>query len=335
MKLSHSTSIAFMNQKGGCGKTSSCVSVAAALSSLGYMCTVVDTDQQCNATDNLGLERDKHSEAGGFTLADAYLTRKPLRDIEVLVPLASDPNPDSDNQTPTENVLPRPWLVPGNRGLGTIEKRLEAELHTMLAEGNQSPLDADDIRSEHRNRLKSGIASLRGKRDFILIDTPPDLGFLMTTALIAADYYVIPVFPSGYDLSGLESLTLTVEKVRKRYNPKLQLLGVLLGNYNPNAKLDRDIFQMLQDKFGKEFVFSTPINSSVRHREATVYRKTILEHSPRTPASEQYIQIAREIVSRTESASTARPKLEVTINRDVVQGDEPATTEAGQEVVNG
>lgn len=324
MKLSHSKCIAFVNQKGGCGKTSSCVSVAAALSALGFSCTVVDTDQQCNATDSLGLDRDKHAEAGGFTLADAFLARKPLRDIEVTVDVSSD----------SSAATARPAIVPGNRGLGTVEKRLEAELHTLLAEGNQSPLDADDIRNEHRNRLKSAVASLRGRRDFILIDTPPELGFLLTTALIAADYYIVPVFPSGYDLAGLEQLTLTVEKVRKRYNPKLQLLGVLLGNFNPNAKLDRDIFQMLQDKFGQDFVFSTPINSSVRHREATVYRKTILEHAPGQQPSEQYLQVAREIVARVDIPAQTRPQLEVHINSDVV-GAKEAVSPEGQGVANG
>jgi len=319
MKLTQSHCIAFMNQKGGCGKTSSCVSVSASLASLGYSCTVVDTDQQCNATDNFGLDRDKHAEAGGFTLADAYLSKRPLKDIEILL----ESPPDAASR------LTRPYLVPGNRGLGTIEKRLEADLASMLADGNHSPLDADDIRNDHRNRLKSSIQSLRGKRDFILIDTPPELGFLMTTALIAADWYVIPIFPSGYDLSGLESLTLTVEKVRKRYNPKLQMLGVLVGNFNSNAKLDRDIVAMLEEKFGGSFVFKTPINTSVRHREATVYRRTILEHAPGHPASEQYLQIAHEIISRLDG----RPQVEVTVNRDVLERQ--ALQPVREEVANG
>ncbi len=69
----------------------------------------------------------------------------------------------------------------------------------------------------------------------VLVDTPPDLGFLMITALIAADWFLIPVFPSGYDLRGLEALLHTAAKVRERYNPGLRLLGVLLGNADARA----------------------------------------------------------------------------------------------------
>src|SRR6185503_20876497 len=98
-----------------------------------------------------------------------------------------------------------------------------------------------DIRREQRFRLRKSLDSLRGLHDVIIIDTPPNLDFLMTTALVAADWFIIPVFPSGYDLSGLTTLTVTVEKVRSRYNPTLRLAGVLLGNYDRSASLDRQI----------------------------------------------------------------------------------------------
>src|SRR5580704_3399238 len=104
------------------------------------------------------------------------------------------------------------------------------------------------MRSEQRLRLKRSLDSLRGKRDVVVIDTPPSLDFLMVSTLVAADWFIIPVFPSGYDLRGLELLMKTVKKVRERFNPELRLAGVLLGNYDRTATLDKQIHDMLRQQ---------------------------------------------------------------------------------------
>ena len=309
MKLSRTHVIALSNQKGGCGKSTSAVSLAAALSHLGLSTCVVDTDPQCNSTDHLGLDRDGHAERGGFTLADAYLAKRPADEVRVYVPADED-----DAERAAAGEMSRPWLVPGNRGLGTVEKRLEAEMHAALAGSAGSPLDADDVRGEHRHRLRQSLDTLRGEHDIVIVDTPPELGFLMTTALIAADWYLIPVFPSGYDMKGLSDLTRTAEKVRARYNPNLRLLGVLLGNFNHVAKLDRDIFERLRETFGAGVVFDTPIHTSVRHREATVYNRTIFEHAPDQPPSKQFLKVARQLVARLESGEEKGGRPELTIH---------------------
>ena len=133
------------------------------------------------------------------------------------------------------------------------------------------------MRSEQRVRLKRSLDTLRGKRDVVVIDTPPSLDFLMVSTLVAADWFIIPVFPSGYDLKGLELLMRTVSKVRERYNPGLMLAGVLLGNYDRTATLDRQIHEMLKKRFGDGVVFNTTIGRSVRMRDATVRGQTIFE----------------------------------------------------------
>src|SRR6202012_5615112 len=116
--------------------------------------------------------------------------------------------------------------------------------------------------------------------------------------LIASDWFVIPVFPSGYDLKGLETLARSVEKIRKRYNPNLRLAGVLLGNYDKTAKLDADIHKALVKKFGEDLVFRTTIARSVKHRESTLYRRTIFEHAPSDQASIQYAELVKEMINR-------------------------------------
>ena len=291
MRLPRTQIVTLANQKGGCGKTTASVSLAAAFALEGYSVSLVDADPQCNATDTFGLDRDKLVEEGRFTLADAYLAKKAAREIEY-----------SFGEGRFEGRL---TIVPGHRALGTVSHRLDAQLQATIANDNYSDLDADDIKNEHRMRLKQSVDSLRGQRDLVVIDTPPDLGFLMTTALIASDWYIIPVFPSGYDLKGLETLWRTVEKVKQRYNPNLQLLGVLLGNFDSRPKLDADIQRMLSQKFGGQLVFSTVIHRSVKHREASIYEQTIFEHAAGQQAAEQYLALAREVLARLEKSLQA------------------------------
>jgi chromosome partitioning protein len=294
MLLERTQVITLANQKGGCGKTTGSVSLAAGLAIEGYSVCLVDADPQCNATDTFGIKRDELAEKGHFTLADAYLTKKAARQIEY--------------SFGDERFDGRLTVLPGHRALGTVPHRLESQLQSTVANENYSDLDADDIKSEHRMRLKQSLESLRGQRDVVIIDTPPDLGFLMTTALIASDWYIIPVFPSGYDLKGLETLWRTVEKVKERYNPGLKLLGVLLGNFETRPKLDSDIQRMLTLKFGKDVIFSTIIHRSGKHREASIYGKTIFEHADGQQASEQFLKLAREVTERlTDSLQSEAP----------------------------
>ncbi len=293
IKLSRTVVVAMTNQKGGCGKTTTTVSLAAGLARSGYKVVVVDTDPQCNATDSFGIERETLLEDGYFTIADAFLARRPISEIVVNFP------------DRFEGSL---FVAPGHRGLSSVPQRLESELQETIAGAGASALDADDIRNEQRSRLRESIASLNGQIDVVLIDTPPDLGFVMTTALVAADFFLIPVFPSGYDLKGLETLAATADKIQKRLNPRLQLLGVVLGNMDSSARLDSDIRQMLQEKFGGERVFKTAISRSVKHREAPVYGRTIFEHAGGTAAANQFSELSREVAERLEAAvGTAAP----------------------------
>ncbi len=302
MRFPRAVTITLANQKGGCGKTTSAVSLAAALATEGLSVCVVDADPQCNATDTFGIDRDQIAHEGQYTLADAYLGKRPAREIEF--------------EFEEERFGGLLTVVPGHRALGTVPHRLDSQLQATIANDDYSDLDADDIKGEHRHRLKQSLESLKATRDVIIIDTPPDLGFLMTTALIASDYYIIPVFPSGYDLKGLETLWRTVEKVRERYNPELKLLGVLIGSFDSRPKLDNDIQQMLTTKFGSDVVFATTIHRSVKHREASIYGKTIFEHAKDHAAAEQFRTLATEVLTRLDRVAAENAK--------ETPGEEPA-----------
>lgn len=283
MRFRETQVIVFANQKGGCGKTSSTVATAAAFADLGYDVCVVDTDPQCNATDNLGVDPDLLIRDGRFTLADAYLSKVPGSKIRV---------------APEGRFGGRLSVLPGHRALSSVSARLENEVIQYLTDEDASHLDGEDLRREHRVRLKHSLDSLRGEVDVILIDTPPNLDFLMTSALIAADWYVVPVFPSGYDLKGLEVLTRTIEKVKNQYNPGLNLAGVLLGNFDRTTSLDRQVHELLRTRFTPSLVFGTTIARSVRYREATMGRITIFEHSEGRDQAGQYLDLVKEMINR-------------------------------------
>ncbi len=312
MRFRETQVIVFANQKGGCGKTSSTISTAAAFASLGYSACVVDTDPQCNSTDNLGVDPDETLRGGKFTLADAYLNRVPAHRIAVT----------ADG---------RIAVVPGHRALSSVSARLEKEVLELLADENSSDLDGEDLRRDHRMRLRKSIDTLRGHFDVVLIDTPPNLDFLMTSALIAADWYVVPVFPSGYDLKGLEVLTRTIDKVRKAYNPRLNLAGVLLGNFDRTATLDRQIHELLRSRFTPALVFATTIARSVRYREATMGRITIFEHPEGKEQAGQFQALVKEMINRGAKGAfgaTLNPLPDIRTVEQVI-GEEPA------EVANG
>lgn len=283
MRFPKTQVIALVNQKGGCGKTTSAVAIASAFAHLGYSACLADTDPQCNATESFGVRAESLVEQGKYTLADSYLKKRAATDIELDF---------------GDRFNGRLTLLPGNRGLSSVPLKLESELQIAIADGEKTTLDADEMRSEQRLRLRRSLDALRGKRDVVVIDTPPSLDFLMVSTLVAADWFIIPVFPSGYDLKGLELLMRTVAKVRERYNPGLRLAGVLLGNYDRTAILDRDIHQMLKKRFGEEVVFNNTIGRSVRMRDATVRGMTIFELPEAQAQSQQFVTLINEMLNR-------------------------------------
>ena len=229
------TTIALVNQKGGCGKTTTSVSLASCLAAEGGLKTViVDLDPQCNATTSFGLDLDELKRAGKHTVADMFLAGRAGVDCTVQL---------------TGRFGDRLSVIPGHRGMSSVHHRLEVEVQAAVAGQGQSDLEADDLRNQNRFKLKSQLETLAGEFDVIVIDTPPDLGFILTAALIASTHYIIPVKPSGYDLSGLDSLSKTLRRVKERLNPELRCLGVLPTMVDQRAKLDREIRGYLEEAF--------------------------------------------------------------------------------------
>ena len=287
MKLKNTHIICIANNKGGCGKTTTTTNTAVALAELGHRICVVGCDEQCNLEKGFGFDIDQHLKKSNRTVLDVFLNR--WRAVDIAVPVTS-----SDG---TERFKGRVHIISGHKQLSSTKRRLDAELTHAVSGPDTSELDEDDLKEEQRLRLKNSLDTLRGEFDVVLIDTPPNLEFLTTSSLIAADWLIIPVFPSGYDLDGLEKLQVMRRKVVERYNPDLRILGVLLGDKSATANLDDQIFGMLKDEFGPK-VFGTTIASSVRHRECTIIGQSIFELEPTHQGAHQFRHLAMDIVER-------------------------------------
>lgn len=285
--------IVLANQKGGCGKSTTAVNLAAGFAREGFLSTLVDLDSQCNATGTFSIDPDELREGGKYTVADAFLANKPATQIEIAFGDRFD-----DKLT----------LMPGHRALDQVQAQLDADLKRRVIADGISPMEEDDLRGENRLRLKKSLSPLLAVRDFIVIDTPPRLGFELTAALLAADWYIIPVFPSKYDVDGLSRLTATVQKVRQRGNSKLRLLAVILGNYKANTVLHQDVRAKLKGTF-PEAMCENVINDSVRHGEATFRRQTIYEAAPGQQAANQFAQLTKEILERLRREQGGRKSL--------------------------
>lgn len=146
-------------------------------------------------------------------------------------------------------------------------------------------------------RLKDAIAACRDDFDVIVIDTPPALGIITVNALVAASFLIVPIQASYYALEGTDDLLETLERIRARPNPELQLLGVVMTLYDKRTNLARDIHKQVRDVFGPK-VFKTVIGKNVRLEESPAYRETIFSFAPQSSGAHEYASLAKEVLQR-------------------------------------
>ena len=261
---SHTRVFVVANQKGGVGKTTTAVNVAAALALKGLRVLVVDLDPQGNASTALAVAHGEGTPGVYEALVDGT-------DLDELV----RPCPDIEGLT----VLPATIDLAGAEielvSLVARETRLDKALQAYLR-------DCD----EAGDRI-----------DYVLIDCPPSLGLLTVNALVAGREVLIPIQSEYYALEGLGQLVRNIELVRKHLNPQLEITTILLTMYDARTRLSAGVADEVRTYFGEK-VLRTVIPRSVRVSEAPSYQQTVLTYDHSSSGSLSYLEAAREITGR-------------------------------------
>ena len=146
-------------------------------------------------------------------------------------------------------------------------------------------------------RLRDLLVPIRHNYRFIIIDTPPTLGLLTVNALVASTHVLIPIQSSYLAMEGTDDLLDTVQRVRQRVNPALEILGVLITMLDRRTVLGRDVVEQVRSVFGEK-VFETIISRSVRLEESPAYRESIFTHAPGSSGALQYARLGEEVLQR-------------------------------------
>ncbi len=146
-------------------------------------------------------------------------------------------------------------------------------------------------------RLRDRFEEIRSNYDIVFIDTPPTLGLITVNALVAASHVLIPIQSSYFALEGTDDLLETIEKVRSRPNPELDLLGVLVTLFDKRTSLSKDVEAHIRKVFGKK-AFKTIITRSVRLEESPAHKETIFSFSPNSSGAVEYKKLSREVLKR-------------------------------------
>ena len=259
------------NQKGGVGKTTTTVNLAAGLAKIGQRVLMVDLDPQGNATMGSGVDK----RAMALSVYDVLLESASITEA------ASVPDKLKDAGCAYA-------VLGANRELAGAEVELVA--------------------LEHRDqRLKTALAAVADSYDFVLVDCPPSLSMLTLNGLCAAHGVIVPMQCEYFALEGLTDLVNTIKQVHANLNPDLQVIGLLRVMFDPRITLQQQVSEQLKDHFGDK-VFNTVIPRNVRLAEAPSYGLPGVVFDPSAKGSHAFVDFAKEMVDRVKRMGIAVKK---------------------------
>jgi chromosome partitioning protein len=260
--------LAVVNQKGGVGKTTTAINLAASLALLGHSILLIDCDPQANTTGGLGFRRQKPDEPQRLSIYDILL------------------GPTTVTEATLSTAVEKLAIVPGSKNL------IGANIELVSAERREF-------------RLRDALDSVRSSYTFIILDCPPALDLLTLNALVAADGLLVPLQAEYFALEGISELISTLDRVAQAFNAELALEGVLLTMYDDRTNLAQQVTQNLREFFGDKLLRTT-IPRNIRLAEAPSHGLPVALYDPRSRGAEAYAELARELLERNQ-LSPAEP----------------------------
>ncbi len=259
------TIVTIANQKGGVGKTTTAVNLAAALAKHGLSVLVIDTDPQGNASTALNIDH----RAG---TPDVYSVLVEEVDFsEVIKPVAE-----------FENLFCAP---------ATIDLAgAEIELVSLVAREYRLQKSLNKYLEFHKQKYQKQL-------DYVFIDCPPSLGLITLNALVAAQEVLIPIQTEYYALEGLGQLMNNVNLVKKQLNPQLEVATIVLTMFDSRTNLSQQVAEEVRKHFG-DIVITTEVPRAVRVSEAPSFQQTVITYDPGSPGAQAYIKVAKEFAQR-------------------------------------
>jgi chromosome partitioning protein len=243
--------ISIANHKGGVGKTTTSVNLAAGLARIGHHVLLIDMDPQANATFSLGLRKQDQT---------IYQVLAFEEDVRKMV------------QTVDTNID----LVPSSVHLAGFEKNNEVGKEFILQEALKPVYD---------------------QYDYVLIDCPPSLGALTISSLTASDFVVIALQPESLAMQGMADFIRILRTVKTRMNEALELLGIVITQYDHRKVLHRDVLELAKERYG-EAVFATHIRGNVALAESQSMGQHIFQYDAHCNGAEDYLQLSQEVIQR-------------------------------------